>query len=484
MMIEAKTTSGNTIVLNNSARWGLFIILLCVGIFSSADGGIIPQATTQLLHDFFNKTNNTNTTNQTFIDILSNDSKEIDIETQNNKIGLYGSIDYLGRVFGAIILTFTINKISRNIILIISLIFKALTLYYSLYDHENYMPNLIFRALSGLSQVFYTTYLPVWTDQFTPKDLRSILVSVTQLGNPVGIIIGFGISTILGEKKWYISFAIEASILLLLGLISICFPRIYFNKDFILNDDNITGVINEKDEESTLCKNLGIILCNPIFIFTTFSCSVAFFGMAVVQFWGKEYMEKVLKLNDPTGVAFRFSILCISGPTLGVFMGGIVCSKLGGYTNRNAIKMCFVFCLISSISSIFIGYAKDDKDEIFFFIFIWVYFFFIGAIIPATSGIIIASLPENLRGDGFSITNILLNLLGNFPASFAYSFLLDIFIKENKGDKSLGHQSAMKSIMYYNFIGLISIIVSMIFRLRQDDNNSGKNKIIVDNEED
>ena len=264
MMIEAKTTSGNTIVLNNSARWGLFIILLCVGIFSSADGGIIPQATTQLLHDFFNKTNNTNTTNQTFIDILSNDSKEIDIETQNNKIGLYGSIDYLGRVFGAIILTFTINKISRNIILIISLIFKALTLYYSLYDHENYMPNLIFRALSGLSQVFYTTYLPVWTDQFTPKDLRSILVSVTQLGNPVGIIIGFGISTILGEKKWYISFAIEASILLLLGLISICFPRIYFNKDFILNDDNITGVINEKDEESTLCKNLGIILCNPI----------------------------------------------------------------------------------------------------------------------------------------------------------------------------------------------------------------------------
>ena len=72
MMIE-KTTSGNTIVLNNSARWGLFIILLCVGIFSSADGGIIPQATTQLLHDFFNKTNNTNTTNQTFIEILSND---------------------------------------------------------------------------------------------------------------------------------------------------------------------------------------------------------------------------------------------------------------------------------------------------------------------------------------------------------------------------------------------------------------------------
>jgi hypothetical protein len=38
-MIEK--TSESTIVLNHKARWGLFIILLCVGIFSSADGGII-----------------------------------------------------------------------------------------------------------------------------------------------------------------------------------------------------------------------------------------------------------------------------------------------------------------------------------------------------------------------------------------------------------------------------------------------------------
>ena len=473
MMIEK--TSESTIVLNHKARWGLFIILLCVGIFSSADGGIIPHATSQLLSDFFgNKTNKTN------LYILSNNTNETDIETQNKKIGFYGSVDYLGRVFGAIILTFTINKISRKVILVISLIFKALTLYYSLFDNKNYMPNLICRALSGLSQVFYTTYLPVWTDQFMPKELRAILVSITQLGNPVGIIFGFVISTFLGAEKWSISYAIEGTILLILGIISLFFPSLYFNKDFILKEDNLTGSINEKDEETTLCKNLGIIICNAIFIFTTFSCSVAFFGMAVVQYWGKEYMEKVLLLKDPNEIAIKFGALCISGPTLGVFVGGIICSKLGGYSHRNAIKMCFIFCLISSVSSLFIGYAKNNGDEVFFFIFIWVYFFFIGAIIPATSGIIIVSLPENLRGDGFSITNILLNLLGNFPASFAYSFLLDIFIEKNHGDKSVGHQDAMKYIMFYNFVGLISIVISMIFRLNQQDEES-KDKILHNN---
>ena len=472
MLIEEKESK---ITLNHKARWGLYIILLCVGIFSSADGGIIPHATSKLLKDFF-----PNDTNKTSLYILSNNNtNKSATDTQNSKIGLYGSIDYLGRVFGAIILTFTINKISRKVILITSLVFKALTLYYSLIDHKNYIPNLIFRGLSGLSQVFYTTYLPVWTDQFMPFDLRAILVSITQLGNPVGIIFGFVISTFLGAEKWYISYAIEGTILMILGIISLFFPNLYYNKGFILNEDNITGTIDEKEEESTLCKNLGIIICNAIFIFTTFSCSVAFFGMAVVQYWGKEYMVKVLKLTDENDIAIKFGALCISGPTLGVFTGGIICSKLGGYTHKNAVKMSFIFCLISSVSSLFIGYAKNNDDQLFFFIFIWVYFFFIGAIIPATSGIIIASLPEYLRGDGFSITNILLNLLGNFPASFAYSFLLDIFIKKHDDDISEGHQDAMKYIMFYNFVGLLAIIISMIFRLNQEDEET-KDKMLTE----
>lgn len=180
-----------------------------------------------------------------------------------------------------------------------------------------------------------------------------------------------------------------------------------------------------------------------------------------------------MNLSNPHSVLFSFSILCFTGPTLGVFIGGILCSKLGGYTNKKSIIMCFIFCLISSIFSLFIGYA----DKGFFFIYCWIYFFFIGAIIPAGSSIIIVSLPENLRGNGFSIINILLNLLGNFPVSFAYSFLLDIFNKKIKDDN--GHRPAMKTIMYYNLVGLFCIFISMIYKLMQNNKKEDDESINV-----
>ena len=143
-----KTSDESLIQLENKKRWGLFLIHFFEGILSSCDGGIIPQATKEM-------------------------TKNFKLENQKKKIGLYGWIDYIGRVFGALFFTFTINKISRKILLISTLIFKALTLYYSLIDNTKFYPNLIVRCLSGISQVFYTTYLPVWTDQFIHKEKRA-----------------------------------------------------------------------------------------------------------------------------------------------------------------------------------------------------------------------------------------------------------------------------------------------------------------------
>jgi len=98
MDIDKATSNISSIELKNGLRWGLYIILLCVGIFSSCDGGIIPQATERMTKDI--------------------------AENDNKKMGLYGSIDYLGRVFGALFFTFTINKIRRKILLASTLIFK------------------------------------------------------------------------------------------------------------------------------------------------------------------------------------------------------------------------------------------------------------------------------------------------------------------------------------------------------------------------
>ena len=51
------------------------------------------------------------------------------------------------------------GKMNRKIILVFSLIFKSIALIIPFIINTNYEINLIARALSGLSQVFYPIYL-------------------------------------------------------------------------------------------------------------------------------------------------------------------------------------------------------------------------------------------------------------------------------------------------------------------------------------
>ena len=82
---------------------------------------------------------------------------------------------------------------------------------------------------------------------------------------------------------------------------------------------------------------------------------------------------------------------------------------------------------------------------------------------------IIASLENNLRGDGFSLCNSLLNLLGSFPPSYVFGALLDLFEKkmtQEEIDNKKHYNYTMITGMAYNFVGLIFIIIAGVFRFK------------------
>ena len=116
---------------------------------------------------------------------------------------------------------------------------------------------------------------------------------------------------------------------------------------------------------------------------------------------------------------------------------------------------------IASILAIAVPQVPDPKIPILFIITGWSYLFAIGASIPPISGIIISCLENNLRGDGFSFCNLIINLIGSFPSSYVYSLLADAF--KSKGEQAKLQYAWMFS-MGYNFVGLIFVIISGIFR--------------------
>jgi len=447
--IEQLVKQDNLIEIDDKKRNIIFLCLTAIAIFSSCDGGIVPQQNTFIQEDFGEK--------------------------EEQRVGLFGSIDYSGRVVGALIFTVIMGKMNRKLLLVSTLLFKSLTLFVPLFT-VNYYINSIARGLSGLSQVFYPTYLPVWCDQYGKKNKKTIWVMIVQIGNPLGIIIGYGLGLLFeklelfGMNGWRTSFAIEGVILILCAVIIFFFEDMYFSEKFLLVEDS-KGKEEIKDEQKkvTLFANIGSIICNKIFLFSSLCNSVAFFGIGVVQFYGDKYMKLVLDIGDSIRFIL-FGLLCLFGPTSGMVFGGIISSKLGGYVKRSSMIFIIIAMIVAGVISMLIA---CHEISVLFIITSWTYLFAIGTVIPPLSGIIISCLDNNLRGDGFSLCNFLNNLLGNFPSSYAFSILVDVFDQgDNNSDK---YRYAWMITMGYNFIGLLFVIIAGVFRLKiKGDLSDGK----------
>ena len=174
--------------------------------------------------------------------------------------------------------------------------------------------NIIARGLSGISQVFYTSYLIVWCVQYRKEKYKTIMITIIQLSSAVGII-RYGLGSLIS--------------------------------------------------------NFGKILCNKIFLFTLLLNSLAFFTMRVIFYWGDKYMDKVFEVSESARFK-EFSGLVLLGPILGILFGGIVWSHLGGYGKRKVM----VFVIISEIVGSPISITKALYNNYIVFILIsWLFYF-------------------------------------------------------------------------------------------------------------
>jgi len=439
---DVKETSSEIIIIKDKARNIIYICLILVSTFSACDGGILPQQIDKVLLDF---------------------------EVQDySTVGFFNSVDYIGRAVGGFIFAIILGKINRKMLFVATLIFKAITLLIALIT-KNKIINIILRGLSGISQVFYTTYLPVWCDQYGKEKNRTMMVTLVQLGSPIGIILGYGLGVICEKIKpyedyhgWRLAFGIEGIILIICAFIIFSFENKYFSCNFILINDNQGREEEKQDKNSNILSNFGKILCNKLFFFTTLSNSVAFFGMSIIQYWGDNYMKKVINMQDSERF-IAVGILCLLGPMVGMVFGGLVSSKLGGYNKKKSMVLIIILIFIASIISEITALVNNKYG---FIILSWLFLFFICATIPPESGIIIASLENNLRGDGFALCNCILNLIGNFPAAYAFSILSDLFIKSYNKDEVESFKYAWGISLGYNFIGFIFIIIAGIYRFK------------------
>lgn len=459
------------IEINNKIRNTLFVLICLEYGISCWDAGIIPQQVKNLHKDF-------------------NDIGD-------SRFGLFGSIDFIGRIIGAAFMAFLINKINRKILFSSCCFFKGITLIISLFS-GNYILNLITRLISGIPQTLLTSYGTIWTDQYGKKKRRTMMLPILQLSTILGLIMGYGLAIlsefILGDSEfhsWRLSFVIEGVALVVFGIIFLFYPNLYFSTSFYLKEDDdnkgreksVQEIAKERYQNnfSNFLKQIPQILCLKIFMLISIGNTVAFLCMRIIQFYADLYMEKVL---DVTGSVKNtlYIVLSLSGPISGVIICGAICSKIGGYATKKGMIFIIIINILGCISSHFISLTLNSFVSLSA---CWIFLFFYAGVTPLQNGVIIASLPKKLKGNGYSINIFLLNLLGSFPSSYVFGLISD-GLQKHYPDEGVKYRKTMMISMLYNYVGLILIIFGGIIRLRLSrelENNEEENGKQFENNE-
>ena len=111
-------------------------------------------------------------------------------------------------------------------------------------------------------------------------------------------------------------------------------------------------------------------------------------------------------------------------------------------------------CTLLSICFFFITDVK------IFAVAIWIFLFFGSSIVPCIAGSIISSLPVELKGSGYSLQNIIVNIFGYSPAAYVYGSLYEY-------TKNIYPTLSFSVCLGFSFFGLLLIICVIEIKKQQ-----------------
>lgn len=495
--ISAEIPTKVDVALKRNVRWMIIIIYLLIDIFISMDTGLFTSASTII--------------------------KEY-LKIDDKKFGLFGSCIHFGRIFGTILFMFIFNIFNRKNLLIISFFINCISVFCLTITH-NIIVLFISRVLNGLCTSFGLIYFPIWIDQFGIQNKKTLMMSLLQMAFPIGMIIGYTINTILGSIKWKITLLIEIISLLICNICMIFIPKKYFSKklSFKQHFDGIEKIkkmkkikikkssqnialtnknINKKDNDINklnlnlnknnievnraslfgennleqiknndifaFSKKIKFILSNKIFICTILYKSINQFILSGLTFWLTDYLENILGEKNSFQRLYVYIETIVIGPIIGIALGGFLGSLTGGYEKKYSVLGIFILQAIAVGFSIFVPLVNNIN---LFALTLAMFNAFMSSVIPVNTGLILWTLPKNLKGIGNGLGNLITTIIGKFPSPFLYGYIQYLF---NDYNKRIG----MHFLMKFSFIGEIFLALATFFRFK--DNFSEIEKVIED----
>lgn len=392
--------------------------------------------------------------------------------------GLLGAVVYIAISFASPVCAYLFRTQHPKIVLGHSLVINAICLLLFAFTPVGYPSLLIlFRFGIGFTQAFLTVYSPLWVHEFAPKCKRAQWMSYIQASIPVGITLGYFIGSIavwcsthgcylLLCWRWPLLFPVL--FVAPFAVLTFSIPDQHVQTDSLkrrksivivdededdLRDDIFESAVGDErvpnSEKTPLVNSLrtrtssvfwsdddknGVVklLQTPVFVFVVLGLSALFFVVTGIQYWVTLFLTT--NTNNSTYVVhIAYLFVSGTGPVLGVFFGGWLIDKYGGYSGMDcearALKICIVLGFIAFLAAIPPSFLHDTYSIA---VFLWIMLFCGGSILPACSGIVISSAPSPLRPLASSMASTSYNLLGYAASNYLPGVIMSLLMVGDK----------------------------------------------------
>ena len=454
---------GEPVLLNRSYRFIAYLVMVSIEMAINVSSGVLSAASKTIKKQY------------TMLDV---------------EFGYFGLAQGIGRTFGSIFYTIMVNQISAKWLGGAFSIVKGFVLAAFELTQSKWVL-IILRGVIGFVHMPPSTYIPIWIDQYGLRKYKTVQMSFLQALVPVGKVLGFVLVNVFGEERWKLAYDVEGLFLVFCGLFIVLSPIDYFNRKVVLmsDDERPTEYKEEKWKEISvfnrrvsrpgsktqkLWNDLYTVITN--YEFEICNCAKALQNgtQSCIHFWCGDFMINRLGM-DGTKKTLIYTLMNISGPSIGFLLSPIINKFFGSYETPHAPIVIMVIHLMT----ISFGLSATLINNVPVFIVCMTLFFgLLSLSLAMTNGCLMISINKDLKGMCYSVGNITCMSITGALSPVIYGKVNDIF--NPRGIRFAG----MLSVMLIN--GSASLFLFELARIKCKKEKKGEKKeelVDKDNEE-
>ena len=454
---------GEPVLLNRSYRFIAYLVMVSIEMAINVSSGVLSAASKTIKKQY------------TMLDV---------------EFGYFGLAQGIGRTFGSIFYTIMVNQISAKWLGGAFSIVKGFVLAAFELTQSKWIL-IILRGVIGFVHMPPSTYIPIWIDQYGLRKYKTVQMSFLQALVPVGKVLGFVLVNVFGEERWKLAYDVEGLFLVFCGLFIVLSPIDYFNRKVVImsDDERPTEYKEEKWKEISvfnrrvsrpgsktqkLWNDLYTVITN--YEFEICNCAKALQNgtQSCIHFWCGDFMINRLGM-DGTKKTLIYTLMNISGPSIGFLLSPIINKFFGSYETPHAPIVIMVIHLLT----ISFGLSATLINNVPVFIVCMTLFFgLLSLSLAMTNGCLMISINKDLKGMCYSVGNITCMSITGALSPVIYGKVNDIF--NPRGIRYAG----MLSVMLIN--GSASLFLFELARIKCKKEKKGEKKeelVDKDNEE-